>query len=288
MTKTFFLTGSARGLGRGMAEAILAAGHRLIATARRPERLQALVQRYGDRILPLQLDVGVADQVGAAVERGVRTFGAIDVLINNAGRASAGAVEDMPMEAIAAQFDTNVMGSIRVIKAVLPHMRRQGAGRILQMACFSDRIAHAGVAAYCASQSALAGFLDALAQEVGPLGIKVTVLESDATRAGQARLAMLPAQAADDAGVGPALKTIGAPELTASLGDSARIAEAVLKVALLPEPPLRLLLGGAMYAMGTQADRARAATDAQWKWLSCSVDACAHGWQTTTANSRPH
>ncbi|MES2740903.1 MAG: SDR family NAD(P)-dependent oxidoreductase [Pseudomonadota bacterium] len=291
MSKIFFLTGSARGLGRSLAEAILAAGHRLIATARRPERLQALVQRYGDRILPLTLDVGHADAARLAVEQGVRVFGAIDVLINNAGCASVGAVEDMPLEAIAAQFDTNVMGSIRVIQAVLPVFRQQGAGRVIQMASVSDRIANPGVAAFYASQWALAGLLESLAQEVAPLGIKVTVCEPGAMRTDFARdnsLTIFPSHPAYDPTVGDVVEMIGSPEFLASLGDPARVAEAVLKVAALHEPPLRLLLGSAMYAMGTEADRARAAADAKWQWLSRSVDEPAHGWQTATSNSRLH
>jgi NAD(P)-dependent dehydrogenase (short-subunit alcohol dehydrogenase family) len=274
MSKTFLLTGSSRGLGRAISIAILEAGHRLVATARKPGQLDELVARYGDRILPVQLDVTDFDAAKNAVERGVQMFGSIDVVINNAGFGSVASVEDMPMTAIRAQFDTNFMGSVHVIKAALPHLREQGAGRIIQVTSIGARIATAGAAAYYASKWALAGFIESLALEVGPLGIKVTAVEPGGMKtdfADDSSLTIFPSSPAYEATAGATAAWMKAPGFTDAFTDPRAMAALLVQVADMDEPPLRLLAGADSVQYAGAADDARRKSDEQWKSLSMSV-----------------
>src|ERR1700739_2760583 len=177
MPQVFFLTGSSRGLGRQIAEAALAAGHQLVATARQPDSLADLVDRYGTQILPVALDV--TDPAGAAmaVATGTKAFGHLDVVINNAGYANLAAVEDITLADFRAQLDANLFGVVNVTKAVLPGLREQGSGHIIQVSAIGGRLATAGLSAYQSAKWAVGGFSEVLAREVGPLGIRVTVLE---------------------------------------------------------------------------------------------------------------
>ena len=177
MSQVFFLTGSSRGLGREIAEAVLAAGHQLVATARQPASLADLAERYGDRILPVALDVTDPAAAEAAVAAGVAAFGRIDVVVNNAGYANLAAIEDITAEDFREQLDANLLGVVNVTKAALPVLREQGGGRILQVSSIGGRLATPGLAAYQAAKWAVGGFSEVLAAKSAPLGIKVTVLE---------------------------------------------------------------------------------------------------------------
>ncbi len=131
--QVFFLTGSSRGLGRQVAEAVLAAGHSLVATARNPASLADLADRYGDQILPVALDVTDPEAAGAAVKAGIAAFGRIDAVANNAGDANLASVEDMALDDFRAQVDANLFGVVNVTKAALPALRAQGGGHIIQV-----------------------------------------------------------------------------------------------------------------------------------------------------------
>lgn len=275
MSKTFLLTGSARGLGRSIAVAILDAGHRLIATARRPAQLADLVERYGASVLPVALDVNDFEATKAAVQAGVERFGRLDVVINNAGFGNVGAVEDMPIPAIASQFETNFMGSVHVVKAALPVLRQQGAGRLILISSIGARIATPGAAVYYATKWALSGFAETLATEVAPLGIKVTALEPGGMKtdfATQSSMIMLPPSPAYVATVGATIGMMQAPQYLANYADPADVAAVVMKVAELDEPPVRLLVGGGNYEYVRAVEQARMQADEQWKWLSVAAD----------------
>src|SRR5580704_831250 len=177
MSQVFFLTGSSRGLGRKIAEAVLAAGHQLVATARQPGSLSDLAERYGDRILPVALDVTDPAAAAAAVAAGVAAFGRIDVVVNNAGYANLASIEDITAEDFREQLDANLLGVVNVTKAALPLLRAQGGGRIIQVSSIGGRLATPGLAAYQAAKWAVGGFSEVLARETAPLGVKVTVLE---------------------------------------------------------------------------------------------------------------
>lgn len=275
MPKTFFLTGSSRGLGRSIAVAVLEAGHQLVATARNPGTLQDLVQRHGDRILPVALDVTDYAAAQGAIERGVARFGRLDVVINNAGFANVGSVEDMPVAAIESQFATNFMGSVHVIKASLPVLRAQGFGSIIQISSVGARVATAGAAAYYATKWALSGFVESLALELAPLGIHVTAVEPGGMRtdfAKESSVTLFPASAPYAGTAGATVAMMQAPGYAQDYADPARIAALVLRVAELDNPPVRVLAGSAVLSHGMDTDRVRAQADRDWAWLSRVAD----------------
>lgn len=275
MPKTFILTGSSRGLGRSIARAVLEAGHQLVATARDPGKLQDLVEHYGERVLPVALDVTDYAAAQRAVALGVARFGRLDVVINNAGFANIGAVEDMPPAAIEAQFATNFMGSVHVIKASLPVLRAQGAGHVIQISSIGARIATPGAAAYYASKWALSGFVESLALEVAPLGIHVTAVEPGGMRTDFAKdssVTLFPASAPYAGTAGAVIAMMRADGYADDYADPARVAALVLSVAELDNPPVRLLAGSAVLSQGVDANRAQAQADRDWAWLSRSAD----------------
>jgi NAD(P)-dependent dehydrogenase (short-subunit alcohol dehydrogenase family) len=273
--KTFFLTGSARGLGRAIAHALLDAGHRVIATARDPAQLQDLVARHGDRVLALALDVTDAAAAQRAVARGVAHFGRLDVVINNAGFAHVGAVEDMSAAAIEAQFATNFMGSVHVIKAALPVLREQGAGHIIQVSSIGARIAAPGAAAYFATKWALSGFVQSLALEIAPLGLHVTALEPGGLRTDFAKpssVTLVPASGPYEATAGAVIAMMQAPGYADDYADPARLADVILRLSAMENPPVRLLCAGALLPAVQEAQRAQDRSDEAWAWLSRLAD----------------
>src|SRR5713101_2808367 len=244
MAHVWLITGSARGLGRAIAEAVLAAGDKLIATARNPQQLADLVERYGDHVRAVALDVTDERAAIAAVQLAVDVFGRLDVLVNNAGYGNLAAIEDTTMQDFRAQLETNLFGVVNLTKAAIPVMRRQGAGRILQFSSVGGRVGPIGRGAYAAAKWGVEGFSEVLAKEVGPLGIKVTIIEPGGFRT-------------DFAGSSITLKA-GRPEYDSTVGAVARFqrsyngvqpgnpekaAAVVLQVTAMSEPPLRLLLG---------------------------------------------
>jgi len=273
VSKVFFLTGSSRGLGREIAEAALAAGHRLVATARQPDALGDLVQRYGDQVLPVALDVTDFSAAQAAVAAGVAAFGRLDVVVNNAGYANLASIEDITVEDFREQVDTNLLGVVNVTKAVLPLLRRQGDGHIIQVSSIGGRLATAGLSAYQSAKWAVGGFSEVLAREVEPLGISVTVLEPGGMQTDWAGSSMRvppvsePYQAT--VGVMARLHQSGGGPV---LGDPAKVAGVVLKVADMDKPPLRLILGSEAYTYATAAARVRAESDAALRDLTISTD----------------
>src|SRR6185437_3986400 len=253
MPPVFFLTGSSRGLGRQIAEAALAAGHYLVATARDPASLADLADRYGRQVLPVALDVTDPEAAAAAVRAGTEAFGRIDVVVNNAGYANLAAVEDVSLDDFRAQVDANLFGVVNVTKAALPVLRAQGGGHIIQVSSVGGRLATPGLSAYQAAKWAVGGFSEVLAREVGPLGIKVTVLEPGGMRTDWAGSSMRVPPVSE-----PYQPTVGAMARlhhdlgsANALGDPAKVARVVLDVAAMAEPPLRLILGSEAYAYAT-------------------------------------
>src|SRR5260370_32065906 len=177
MSQVWLVTGSSRGLGRAFAEAALASGFQVAATARNTEDLAELRNKYGDLVLPLSLDVTSETQACEAVKATIRTFGKLDVLVNNAGYGHVAPIEDTTLEDFRAQIETNLFGVINVTKAALPVMRRQGSGHIIQFASVGGRVGPVGRGAYAAAKFGVQRFSEVLAKEAGPLGIKVTIIE---------------------------------------------------------------------------------------------------------------
>jgi NAD(P)-dependent dehydrogenase (short-subunit alcohol dehydrogenase family) len=273
MSKVFLVTGSSRGLGREIVLAALAAGHQVAATARRPEQLDDLVERYGQRVLPIALDVTDAESAQRAVSAAVDAFGRLDVVVNNAGYANLASVEDITAADFRSQLDTNLLGVVNVSKAALPVLREQGSGHVIQVSSVGGRTATPGLSAYQAAKWAVGGFSEVLAQEVAPLGIKVTVLEPGGMRTDWAgsSMAVPPISAPYQPTVGALAAMFRSADLRPA-GDPAKVAQIVLQVVELPEPPVRLLLGSDAVQYAALAEQARAAADAQWRELSVSTD----------------
>ena len=274
MPQVFFLTGSSRGLGRQIAEAALAAGHYLVATARDPASLADLADRYGSQLLPVALDVTDPAAAAAAVTAGTEAFGRIDVVVNNAGYANLAAVEDISLDDFREQVNANLLGVVNVTKAALPVLRAQGGGHIIQVSSVGGRLATPGLAAYQAAKWAVGGFSEVLARETAPLGVKVTVLEPGGMQTDWAGSSMQVTPISD-----PYQPTVGAMARMhddigsgTALGDPAKVAQVVLEVAAMDEPPLRLILGSEAYAYATAAAKARAESDAAWRHLTVSTD----------------
>jgi NAD(P)-dependent dehydrogenase (short-subunit alcohol dehydrogenase family) len=273
MSAVFFVTGSSRGLGRHIVEQAVAAGHRVVATARDPRALDELASRHGKRLHLEQLDVTDPAAAERAVANGLAAFGRIDVVVNNAGQGDRVSLEDTTIEAFRRQIETNFLGTVYVTKAAVPIMRQQGGGRIIQISSLGGRIGSPGVTAYQSAKWAVGGFSEALAAEVAPLGIKITVLEPGGMRTDWAGASMTTPPISDpyQATVGASARAMQGFEHTAN-SDPAKVARLVLTVAELDDPPLRLLAGTDAYEYGRAAWRARIQTDATWERLSRSTD----------------
>ncbi|HMI56924.1 MAG TPA: SDR family NAD(P)-dependent oxidoreductase, partial [Gemmatimonadaceae bacterium] len=177
MAKVWLITGSSRGLGRALAEAVLENGDNLVATARNPAQLSDLAARYGERVRVVALDVTSEQAALSAIAATVDAFGRLDVLVNNAGYGDVNSIEDTSLAEFRAQIETNLFGVINVTKAAIPVMREQRAGRIIQVSSIGGRIGPVGRAPYAAAKWGVEGFSEVLAKELAPLGIKVTIVE---------------------------------------------------------------------------------------------------------------
>ncbi|MFI9009724.1 oxidoreductase [Actinosynnema sp. NPDC053489] len=273
MSKAFLVTGSSHGLGRHLAEKALAAGHRLVATARRPEQLADLVERHGERVRAVALDVTDPAAARAAVATAVAAFGRLDVVVNNAGYANSGSVEDTPADDFRAQVEANLFGVVNVTRAALPVLRGQGSGHVVQVSSVGGRVTTPGLSAYQAAKFAVGGFSEVLAKEVAPLGIKVTVLEPGGMRTDWAGSSMgvHPVSPAYEPTVG-AVNAVRSTLMARAAGDPAKVADVLLRVVGLDDPPVRLLLGSDAVRFAGEVERARAASDARWRGLSVSTD----------------
>ena len=182
MSKVWFITGSSRGLGRSLAEAVLAHGDLLVATARNPEQLGELVSTYGEQMRAVALDVTNPEQVRTAIATAIDAFGRIDVVVNNAGYANVASIEETTEEDWRAQIETNLWGVINVTRAALPVLRKQRSGHVVQVSSIGGRTGSAGLGPYQTAKWAVEGFSEVLSREVAPLGIKVTLIEPGSFR----------------------------------------------------------------------------------------------------------
>jgi NAD(P)-dependent dehydrogenase (short-subunit alcohol dehydrogenase family) len=273
MSNVWLITGSSRGLGRALAKAVLAEGHRLVATARNPAQLADLAERYTERVLTLPLDVTDEAAADCAVRAAIDTFGRLDVLVNNAGYGNVNAIEDTSLAEFREQIETNLFGTIIMTKAAIPWMREQHAGHIIQFSSVGGRVGALGRAPYSAAKWGVEGFSEVLAKEVGPLGIKVTIVEPGGFRtdfAGPSSM-IREGHPAYDATVG-ATARFQREYNNKQPGNPAKAAVAVLHIAGLDQPPLRLLLGSDAVDIVEQTDLARMEADRKWRELSVSTD----------------
>jgi NAD(P)-dependent dehydrogenase (short-subunit alcohol dehydrogenase family) len=272
MSKVWFVTGSSRGLGRALVEIALEAGDRVVATARNPELLHDLLDRYGDAVLLLRLDVTDYDAAARVVAEARKRFGRIDVVLNNAGYSDVASFEDTTIDSFRMQVDTNFYGVVNVSKAVVPVLREQGSGHIFQVSSLSVRVSAPGLTAYQAAKWAIAGFSSGLAQEIAPFGVKVTILEPGGMRTDWAGSSMTIPQPSV-----PYQPTIEAFAELVRAGsgheatDPRRVAQVVRDLAGRDDAPLRLLLGVDAVSMAQQAAQDLAASGEAWRDTSLSV-----------------
>ena len=241
----WFITGCSTGFGRELAKLVLDRGGRAVVTAREKERVADLAQGRQDRALALSLDVIDDDDIEAGVKAALDTFGRIDVLVNNAGYGYLASVEEGVPEEIRAQFEANVFGLFAMTRAVLPAMRQQKRGHIINVASVAGFCGFPGSGYYAASKHAVEGFSDSLSREVGPLGIKVTVVEPGPFRTDWAGRSMTqtPSTIPDYAETVAARLATTAKNSGTQAGDPVRAGEAMIALVSEPKPPLHLVLG---------------------------------------------
>lgn len=273
MTQVWLITGSSRGLGRALAEAVLRTGCKLLATARNPAQLADFKAKYGDQVRTFVLDVTDPRAARDAVAAAIETFGRLDVLVNNAGYGDIGSIEDTSLDDIRAQIETNLFGVINMTKAAVPVMREQRAGRIIQFSSVGGRVGAMGRAAYSAAKWGVEGFSEVLAKETAPLGIKVTIIEPGGFRTdfAGASTKLNPGRREYDTTVGAAARFQRDFD-GKQPGDATKAAAVVLQVAGMDEPPLRLLLGSDAARIVEENDLARLEADRKWRHLTVSTD----------------
>ena len=246
--KTWFITGTSAGFGRLLTEKILARGERVAATLRKPDALADLQAQYGEQLWVAALDVTDTAAVRRVVNQAFADLGRIDVVVNNAAYALFGAGEESTDDQIQQQIDTNLTGSIQVIRAVLPHLRAQGGGRILQLSSEGGQIAYPNFGYYHATKWGIEGFVEAVAQEVAPFGIEFTLVEPGPARTnfggGLVHAAPLPAYEATPAG--DVRRSVGDGSF-AITGDPVKMVDAMLHSAAQSPAPRRLTLGRGAY-----------------------------------------
>ncbi len=241
ISKTWFITGAGRGFGREFALSALRRGDRVAATARDAAHLTELVEQFDDRVLPLELDVTDREAGFAAVQTAVTTFGRIDVLVNNAGYGLFGAVEELGEQQLRDQLETNFFGALNLTQAVIPVMREQGSGHIIQVSTIGGIMAFPNLGGYHASKWALEGLTESLSQEVASLGIKVTLVEPGGFAtdwAGSSAVHAEPLAAYD-----PVRAAMAERRGEAQIGDPAAAGAALLEIVDADEPPLRVFFG---------------------------------------------
>ncbi len=277
MTKTWFITGATRGIGREIALAAVAAGENVVATGRKAEDVQKALAGAGggDRLLAVALDVAEEARVPEVVRAAVERFGRIDVLVNNAGYGQLGFFETLAPEQIEAQYRTNVFGLYNVTRAVLPQLRAQRSGHILNISSVGGVVGFGGAPAYTSSKFAIEGFSEDMAIDLAPFGIHVTIVEPGFFRTnflerGSVRYGEV---AVDDyAEADAAQRDKYGAHSGKQLGDPKKLAQALLRIVAADEPPMRYAAGSDAVKMTRDALEKRLAELDRWRQLSESTD----------------
>jgi NAD(P)-dependent dehydrogenase (short-subunit alcohol dehydrogenase family) len=276
MKKVWFITGSSRGLGRAIAQAVLDNGDFVAASVRKKETLKDLEEKYPDQILTLALDVTVKAQIVEGVTKTIEKFGRIDVLLNNAGFGITGAFEAYTDEQVRSQLNTNLYGAIEVAHVILPYMRKQKSGRIFNVSSIGGRVGNAGLTMYQAAKFGLSGFSEALAHEVAPLNIKVIALEPGGMDTDWGKSSMTFAKEIEGYE-----KTVGVMEtvlkqlanMTAKYGgDLTKIAKMVIELSEEPNPPIHMVIGKDAYNIVKQGLERNLAEMERWKAKGDATD----------------
>jgi NAD(P)-dependent dehydrogenase (short-subunit alcohol dehydrogenase family) len=273
MIRTWLITGCSRGLGRSLAEAVIARGDKLLATARDPKMLADLVARSDGRAVAVALDVTDSEAATRAVVTAVDRFGGLDIVVNNAGYGNVAPIEDTCIEDFRTQIETNLFGTIIVTKAAIPLFRERRAGHFIQISSIGGRAGAMGRAPYSAAKFGVEGFSEVLAGEMKPFGVHVTIVEPGGFRTDFAGISTRITEGnpayADTVGKTAAMQRAYDGRQP---GDPAKAAEAIIAVSRAPEPPLRLVLGRDAYARAERTDTNRLDELRAWRPVSESTD----------------
>ena len=271
-TPVWFITGCSSGFGRELVKAVIAHGWRVVATARNPARIADLVEGHEDRALALALDVTKPAEIDTAVAEAMKRFGRIDVLVNNAGYGYACSVEEGDEAAIRAMFDTNVFGLAAITRKVLPILRAQGIGAIVNLSSQAGLAGNAGTGYYAASKFAVEGLSDALAKEVEPFGVKVLLVEPGPFRTGFRTAVERVDCKIDDyqTSVGARLRAISSPG--SAPGNPVKAVEAVLAAVTSAKPPARLVLGKLALNNAREKLQSMQSDFADWEAVTLAAD----------------
>ncbi|MDW5264774.1 MULTISPECIES: oxidoreductase [Acidobacteriaceae] len=272
-SRTWFITGASTGFGRLLAEEVLKAGGKVVATARKLDSIADLEEKHPGKAKVFALDVTDPAQILSIVAQTLTTFGPVDVLVNNAGYGLAGGIEEATEEEFTPVFETNVFGLIRVTRAFLPHFRTQRSGNIVNLSSIGGLIGSAGWGYYNASKFAVEGFSEALAAELAPLGVHVTIVEPGPFRTdflGRSGVEAKERIADYDATAGKTRQYFH-DQAGKQPGDPLRAVHAIIQAAESPQPPLHLVLGAlALQRMRGKLDQWKSELDA---WQSTSLGA---------------
>jgi len=274
MEQIWFITGSSRGLGRALVHAALDAGDFVAATARQPAQLDDLVAAHGERLRVIALDVTDARAARSAIVEAHGHFGRLDVIVNNAGYANVSPIETTDDEDFRAQFETNFWGVHNVSKAVLPLLRQQGGGLVMQISSMGGRVGGSpGIASYQAAKFAIDGFSRVLQAEMAPFGVKVMVVEPSGFRTDWAGASMtvhdIPEDYASTVGT---MNSRVRQSADGPAGDPARAAEILVRVAKRRDIPYHLPLGVNAAEGSIRLDENLLAEDRKWRAVSRSAD----------------
>lgn len=273
-TRTWFITGASTGFGRILAEEVLKSGGKVVATARKLDKIADLEEKYPGRAKVFALDVTDPAQILSIVAQTLTTFGPVDVLVNNAGYGLAGGIEEATEEEFMPVFETNVFGLMRVTRAFLPHFRHQRSGNIVNLSSIGGLIGSAGWGYYNASKFAVEGFSEALAAELAPLGVHVTIVEPGPFRTdflGRSGVEVKERIADYDATAGKTRQYFH-DQAGKQKGDPLRAVHAIIQAAEAPQPPLHLVLGGlALQRMRGKLDQWKADLDT-WQSITLGAD----------------
>ncbi len=269
MSSTWFITGASRGIGRELTEQVLARGDRVAATLRHPEQLNDLTTVHGDRLWVRQLDVTDTMQMGRVVKEAFNDHERIDVVVSNAGFGVFGAAEDLTNDQVEQMIATNLTAAIHMARMVVPHLRRQGGGRLVQLSSMGGHIAFSAFSLYHATKWGIEGFYEAFAQEVEPFGIHTMLVEPGMIRTSFYEAATRVPVSEPYQG-GPADRQ--PIPLERMPGSQAKVVAAMIEAALSENPPRRLLLGSDAYGLVTNALKERLSTFEQQKAVAFSTD----------------
>lgn len=272
--RLWFITGTSQGFGRELVRAALQRGDSVVATSRSPQSVAAALPNAADRLLTASMDLRDSGQISSVVRDAVARFGRIDILVNNAGYGVTGAVEEASEKEIAAVFETNVFGLLRVTRAVLPYMRKQRSGHIVNLSSIGGLTGLPGWGIYNSTKFAVEGLSEALADELAPLGIGVTIVEP-----GPFRTDFLGGSLVKTANTLPDYQATAGKTRASAMerngkqqGDPAAAAEAIVQAVTSPHPPLHLLLGKFAYDRFNQKLEAMRHEMEMWRELGLSTD----------------